>query len=93
MRDPDNRPRPASRVTEVDLNAFDLIMEHGYGVTSNLAVATLVSCGEGTVSRIREGKQKPGGAFISGVGGVVTPDEFFQIFNFKDADRKVPVAA
>jgi hypothetical protein len=76
------RPRPGARVTGVNVAAFDDAMRRRDAV-SNLEVANLLGCGEGTVSRIRAGEQNAGGSLISCVAITVTHDEFWAIFDFR----------
>lgn len=75
------RPRRSSRTVTINLDPFNAAMARREA-TSNLEVAELLGCGEGTVSRIRSNGQRPGASFIGCVAVTVDRDEFHAIFNW-----------
>lgn len=67
-----NQPRPSGNTVTLRRDKDgqyvlirDLIGD--FGCTTNLEMARLLGCGEGTISRLRNGEQKPGAGVIAGV--------------------------
>jgi hypothetical protein len=52
------------------------------GKVSNLDVARFLGCGEGTISRIRNGEQTAGAGFIACVAVAMGPDSLAEVFDF-----------
>lgn len=66
------KPRPSGNTVTLrrDENGQIVLfidIAQDFGATTNLDMARLIRCGEGTVSRLRNGEQSPGTGVIAGV--------------------------
>ncbi len=82
---PRNPPRRNKKFVVLRLAKFNALMAER-GLTSNLAVAQFLGCGEGTISRLRNGVHNPGQAFIACVATALPDLPLGEVFDFGGHD-------